>query len=62
MSCQTSEPSTHRVSNEGGIISMSSVPIPAIEDANCLSIFDWKAPKETDEAKLVVHLGILVSS
>lgn len=50
------------MSNEGSVISMSSVPVPSIENANRLGIFDWKAPKETDEANLVVNLEILIST
>lgn len=41
---------------------MGSVPVSSIENANCLDIFDWKSPKETDEANLVVDLEIPISS
>ena len=49
------------MSNEGGIVPVSCVPVPSIKDANRLSIFYWEASKETDEANLVVDLELLIS-
>jgi len=44
--------------NEGCIVAVRGVPIPPVEYANGLSLFDWQIPKETYEAYLVIDLDI----
>jgi hypothetical protein len=42
--------------NESSIVTVSSIPIPAVEDSDAVSILVWQVSKETDEADLIVNL------
>lgn len=45
-----------RPRNESGIISMSSIPVTAVEYAYCFVIVGGKIPKETDETDFIIYL------
>ena len=50
--------SPNRPRNESSIVSMSGIPVTAVEYAYCIIIVGSKIPKETNETDFVIYLPL----
>ena len=47
---------TYCPSNGRCIISVSCIPVPTVEDSDCIVVLCWKGLEESDKASFIVNL------
>jgi hypothetical protein len=47
---------TYCPSNRRCIVSVSCIPVPTVEDSNCIVVLCWKGLEESDKASFIINL------